>query len=82
MDSGALEQCAPFSFAIVAQSLFNTDVVYPFFQQVKKYNYTPDEMSVTLVRELERQSIFERINSLLRRAGLQKAQQNIFPFVQ
>lgn len=74
LDSGALELCAPFSFAILAQSLFNTDVVYPFFQRVKRYNYTPTEMAQTLVFELEQQNVFERINFLLRRAGLREVQ--------
>ncbi|MEY4063909.1 MAG: hypothetical protein RIR26_117 [Pseudomonadota bacterium] len=69
VDSGALEECAPFSFAIAAQSLFNTDVVYPFFQKVKKQNLTPDETARLLVAELERQQVFSRINALLSRAG-------------
>lgn len=67
--SGALEQCAPFSFAILAQSLFNQDVVYPFFQSVKKVQLTPNEMAKNLISELERQNVFERINVLLRKAG-------------
>lgn len=71
-ESGALELCAPFSFAIAAQSLFNADVVYPFFQRVKGQNLTPDETAHLLVRELERQSVFSRINSLLRRAGMRE----------
>jgi hypothetical protein len=72
VESGALELCAPFSFAILAQSLFNTDVVYPFFQSVKRYNPSPTDMANMLLGELERQSVFERINSLLRRAGLRE----------
>lgn len=72
VESGALESCAPFSFAIAAQSLFNTDVVYPFFQAVKKQNLTPEETALVMVRELEHQMIFERINRLLRRSGLKE----------
>jgi hypothetical protein len=72
VDTGVLELCAPFSFAILAQSLFNTDVVYPFFQRAKKYNYSPTEMAQTLVLELEQQNVFDRINFLLRRAGLRE----------
>lgn len=72
VESGALEQCAPFSFAIAAQSLFNQDVVYPFFQKVKKISLTPDKMAVSLVEELRQQSVFERINRLLRTAGFQE----------
>jgi hypothetical protein len=72
VDTGALEECAPFSYAIAAQSLFNQDVVYPFFQSVKNRNFTPQEMSQCLVDELRRQNIFERINRLLRRAGLKE----------
>jgi len=70
IDSGALELCAPFSFAILAQSLFNTDVVYPFFQRVKKSDYTPEEMAQSLIAELQKQNVFDRVNALLRRAGL------------
>lgn len=72
IESGALELCAPFSFAILAQSLFNKDVVYPFFQQVKKHHLTPRETAFLLVRELENQAIFERINALLQRAGMRE----------
>ena len=72
VDSGALEECAPFSYAIAAQSLFNQDVVYPFFQSVKNRNFTPHEMSQCLVEEMRRQNVFERINRLLRRAGLKE----------
>ena len=71
-ESGALELCAPFSFAIAAQSLFNTDVVYPFFQRIKGQNLTPEETAQLLVRELERQNVFLRINSLLGRAGMRE----------
>lgn len=69
VESGALEACLPFSFAIAAQSLFNQDVVYPFFQQVKGLNLTPRETAHLLLRELERQSVPERINALLQRLG-------------
>ncbi|MFZ9518903.1 MAG: metallophosphoesterase family protein [Silvanigrellaceae bacterium] len=70
VDSGALEMCAPFSFAIAAQSLFNQDVVYPFFQSVKNRNLTPGEMAKLLVVELGKQDVFSRVNNLLQRAGL------------
>lgn len=69
VDSGALEACAPFSFAIAAQSLFNEDVVYPFFQQVKRLQLTPRETAQLLVRELEKQAVPERINGLLQKLG-------------
>ena len=69
MKSGALEACAPFSFAIAAQSLFNQDVVYPFFQQVKGLHLTPREMAALLVRELEKQSVPDRINRMLNTLG-------------
>jgi hypothetical protein len=70
VDSGALEQCAPFSFAVAAQSLFNQDVVYPFFQRIKGLNLTPRETARLLVEELERQSVPERINAMIRQLGL------------
>lgn len=73
-ESGALEECAPFSYAIAAQSLFNQDVVYPFFQSVKNRNLSPQEMSICLMAELRRQDVFGRINRLLRRAGLKEVQ--------
>ncbi|MEY2988681.1 MAG: hypothetical protein RJB13_2202 [Pseudomonadota bacterium] len=69
MDSGALESCAPFSFAIVAQSLFNQDVVYPFFQRVKGLHLTPRETAQLLVQELEKQAVPERINLMLNTLG-------------
>ena len=76
IDSGALEICAPFSFAIAAQSLFNEDVVFPFFQSVKNRHLTPQEMAKLLLIELEKQNVFERINRLLRRAGFEEVDCN------
>jgi len=76
IESGALEACAPFSYAIVAQSLFNQDVVYPFFQSVKNKHVTPAEMAYALNAELKKQNVFERINRLLRRAGLNEVQKD------
>lgn len=69
LESGALEMCAPFSFAIAAQSLFNIDVVYPFFQTVKNRNFSPHDTARLLILELERQQVFSRINAIVRRAG-------------
>ena len=68
-ESDALVACAPFSFAIASQSLFNEDVVYPFFQKSKERNLTPSELAQLLVRELLEQNVFERINRMLRRLG-------------
>jgi hypothetical protein len=76
VESGALEMCAPFSFAIAAQSLFNEDVVFPFFQAVKNRNLTPQEMAKLLVQELDKQSVFDRINRLLRKAGFEEVDCN------
>jgi hypothetical protein len=70
VDSGALELCAPFSYAIAAQSLFNEDVVYPFFKAIKSKKLTPAEMAECLVQELSRQNVFARIERLLNKAGL------------
>lgn len=72
IDSGALAECAPFSFAIAGQSLFNQDIVYPFFQSVKKRELSAAETAAALMLELGRQNIFERLNRLVRKAGLRE----------
>ena len=63
LNSGVLEQCAPYSVAILAQSLFNEDLVFPFFQQARKQGISQTRLAAALVHFLNAQNIYARLQS-------------------
>jgi hypothetical protein len=63
-NSGAWEECAPFSFAIAAQALFHTDIVYPFFAQVREKNWNQKELPTRLKQELQMKGWMEKLLAL------------------
>lgn len=65
---GALEACAPFSWAILAQCAFNEDVVFPFFQRAKALGWRQAELPARLEEWLRDGGWRARLETLLPRA--------------
>lgn len=61
--SGALMSCAPYSLAILAQSLFNVDLVYPIFQEARKRGVGQTALAAFLTNELQTRGVFERLTA-------------------
>gem|GEM_PF-630798 len=70
VESGALADCAPFSQAILCQSYFNEDVVYPFFRQARAQGWLQPSLPRELVRYLAESGYTERLRVAFDRAGL------------
>ena len=59
VESEALEKGSPFSWAILAQSLFNEDITYPLFRRGR--GLSTKNMELFFEKELERLALKERI---------------------
>lgn len=68
VESDALETGAPFSWAILAQSLFNEDITYPLFRRAK--GLSRKNLEIFFDRELERLALKERILGVVRDQSL------------
>lgn len=71
--TGALEECAPFSLAVLAQSLLGEDIVYPCFRDARSRQVAQRDLGPALVSFLTRQGYVTRMENLFRDLGFSPA---------
>ena len=71
LQSGALFECAPYSIAILAQSLFNEDIVFPFFQNSRKQGIPQVRLARALAEFLTSEKIIQRLREACREEQLE-----------
>lgn len=70
LDSGALEECLPYSLAILAQSLFNEDITWQVFRDARERQVSRDQLPQFLTERLESFGYLGALRSLVgRHAG-------------
>ena len=69
LNSGALQNCAPYSVAVLAQSLFNIDLVFPFFQNARKQGISQPKLAGALVHFLQTQKVVNRLQRVFAAEG-------------
>lgn len=69
MSTGALEECMPYSASILAQSLYNADINYPFFKEARRRGLTQGGLSSALMEHLAVTGFLERLAESFARSG-------------
>jgi hypothetical protein len=63
--SGALFGCAPYSLAILCQSLFNLDVTWPAFHEAKRHGIPQEQLAQALYVYMERTGLLAHLERRL-----------------
>ena len=65
LETGFLEECYPFSIAIVCQSSFNEDITFPFFKKAKNLKILQQNLPHFLMKELQSLGYLRRLKNCL-----------------